>query len=323
MTDRYIHTKEIEEYLYCPKRWKQNKREYIRDENEFKKAIQNRELMREYCNPTLPPEPNYERVIYPKLPIDLPSIVSRIVVFLISFLVVGLFAGPFSTIIFSLVLSVFGPRIVSFVQESVYTYRKRKADDQVRSMRLWYEKEIQRVLWEAEKNKHKLLEEFNNTDAILLAEEYTEAIEKQQNGVQEIINQEYKLFDDELVIELYEDKEKICCVYFDCSHEDIPHYVPIAHKYHLLRLIAQMLIAQNYFPGYKIRGKIQYKNRKPRIFSLEKKFIFALNQVLKSIKQSSDWYIANTYRCVYCPLNQKCKYLREEAREYIERVANK
>ncbi|MBC6930669.1 MAG: hypothetical protein DWB56_17285 [Candidatus Jettenia sp.] len=127
------------------------------------------------------------------------------------------------------------------------------------------------------------------------------------------------IYDDEITVDFEEDNlETTCTVLLDRSNESLPFYVHLGHKYHLLRLAAQMLLVKEFLPECKVQGKLQYRNQTTN-FYFNRSVMKELIEVIGNIHENKiDGIIPNSYRCMNCNFNTKCTELTREVREMIE-----
>ncbi|MBS7529365.1 hypothetical protein IC619_002495 [Hazenella sp. IB182353] len=313
MSDRYIHTREIEEYLYCHKRWKQNPKYDHYVEEDFEIAIHARNHIKEFCNPIYPKKPTENDVTYPKIPENNHAFLSRVIVVIIFFyMLIKLDIINLIFIILGIICVGLAPHMVSKAKMNLYHSQVRKVNQQLNQMQANYQNEVDWILQKSNQGKNDFIVETRKEKKILLSEIHTN-INKQINSNEQIV----RIFDDEMKLSLKEDY-KTLWVILDRSNEDKPPYVPIGHQYHTIRLAAQMAIAEDYFgEEYKIRGYVKYKNVKPHVYWLDAKSRNRINRVIQQIDRREKWNQDNTYRCVYCPLLHHCIHAKKEALDYI------
>ncbi|EGK14645.1 hypothetical protein HMPREF9374_0189, partial [Desmospora sp. 8437] len=175
-----------------------------------------------------------------------------------------------------------------------------------------------------EKEKKSIFQRLQEPNQ-LFATNYTFQYQKENDDWEqrENIYYEFTLYDNDILWEL-DEENKICRVILDRSKEKLPYYIPMAHKYHILRVEAQAKILESYFPKHKIQAKIVYANgiSKYGQYRNETKITKELRYILKTIYEKNQKTIPITYRCIRCPHLNDCKYATKEAIKTNEPATN-
>jgi len=302
-SEKAIHAREIEEFLFCRVRWKKSDIE----PPDLRGAYQLRERLLRYLSYDLPKlERPYLMTPPQKLAIRIAtffcvSIFSNIFLSFLSF---------FTLLVLLITLTATSPYILQAILDR-RAYKK-------------HDEELKLAMQHLEKEKTELFRKiFAPKQVFACGYEFSYRKDKDDWEEQEEVYYRFILYDDEIRIEL-DEENKICRVILDRSDEELPYYIPMAHKYHILRVEAQARIIETYFPGYQIKTKIWYKDKVSKYgqFKDEKKVTKELNYILRTIHDKNQKTIPITYRCLRCPYVKDCNYATKEAQNFYESAAN-
>jgi len=301
---KYIHTKEIQDILYCYFRWEQNSKYAAENEGKVQKSVKALKDMQSSRGKNLPEmaqifgiDNPYHRGSYYGLKSKLLWLALHFVALQLLFLFIFEDSHPiFFTVCY--IAALIWTSNHSFFENNLLgpDYLK----DRLESER--EKKEMEYLAPRIEAYQEEINDQLNKGDLfrVLLSEEH---------GI--------VLCDDEIQ---FTEGYYTCTVRLDCQTEVLPYYVVKAHDYNAIRLATQMMIMQSYYPNHKIIGEIKYKNHeKPTNIFIDDKTISKLAKVISVITglKEMDREDSTAYRCFHCSLRNQCDYVNSEVKNYI------